>query len=248
VFSPEQIKNVDNQSPTSDPDIRYSLSNSGREVPLDERLTGDSLLDAQDLIAEIEDVAEISPNGYVTVYHRTTEANAKRIIESGKMSAKEDGIFFSTQKDGEYSSDYGNGVVTLKVPVEKLVLDDIFDTEAHLRIPLKNRNQVLDVSAYIFEPGAADTKQSLSALGETPIRYGNYNVYGKDVALETDEDIAPVVENAALVEGNAIAAEEMYQDEELNGFGSQKIWYVIFSIVVITVMIFEIGTFITMYI
>ena len=151
---------------------QFSLSNDNQveEIPLEQRLSGDDLLDAQDMIAEIENVAEISPNGYVTVYHRTTEENAKRILESGKMSAKEDGIFFSTQKDGEYSSDYGNGVVTLKVPVEKFVLDDIFDTEAHLRIPLKSRKEILDVSAYISGlPGIKDavTNNGKFSLSDT---------------------------------------------------------------------------------
>lgn len=141
-------------------DTKYSLTDSDgkqmadgnysvAEVPLEERLSGDALLDAEDLIAEIENIADISPNGYVTVYHRTTAENAKRIMESGKMSAKEDGIFFSTQKDGAYSADYGDGIVELKVPVEKFVLDDIFDSEAHLRIPLENRNKTLDVSEYL---------------------------------------------------------------------------------------------------
>lgn len=154
-------KHPDNIAPT---DVKYSLSS---ETPLDQRLSGDALLDAEDLIAEIEGVAEVSPNGYVTLYHRTTEDNAKKIIKTGKMSAKEDGIFFSTQKDGAYSADYGDSVVELKVPVEKLVLDDIFDSEAHLRIPLKNRNEVLDVSAYLPTSNtSADIQYSLSEDSE----------------------------------------------------------------------------------
>lgn len=125
---------------------QYSMT---KAVPLDQRLSGDALLDAEDLISEIEDVADIDSNGYVTVYHRTTEDNAKRIMVTRKMSAKEDGIFFSTQMDGANSTGYGKGVVKLRVPIEKFVLDDIFDDEAHLRIPLKNRRDVLDISEYI---------------------------------------------------------------------------------------------------
>ena len=173
---------------------QFSLSNDVQveEIPLEQRISGDDLLDAQDMITEIEDVAEISQNGYVTVYHRTTEENAKKIMETGKMSAKEDGIFFSTQKDGEYSSDYGSSVVTLKVPVEKFVLDDIFDTEAHLRIPLKSRKEILDVSAYISSQ--PDMNLSLSEKDAAPT--GKF--LGKDMALETvaettdtEADIAP---------------------------------------------------------
>ena len=192
AFESEQLKNVDNTKPTTDVDIRYSLS----ETPLEERVSGDDLLDAQDLIAEIENVAEISPNGYVTLYHRTTEDSAKKIRESGKMSAKEDGIFFSTKKEGENAVGYGNGVVELKVPIEKLVLDDIFSDEAHLKIPLKNRNQIIDVSNYLVE-----TKHS---LGDQTAPIGNYNVYGKDIALEKNStetrqelETAPVQEVVA---------------------------------------------------
>lgn len=167
-----------------------------RTVPLEERLSGDALLDAQDLIADIEDVADISPEGYVTVYHRTSESNAKRITESGKMIAKEDGIFFSTQKNGVYASGYGNSVIEMKIPVEKLVLDDIFDTEAHLRIPLKNRNQVLDVSDYLVQ----SEKFSLSPEGEGGPQYGDYNVYGEDITTPDWNDIAPPVETAQTAE------------------------------------------------
>lgn len=172
---------------------RYSLSEDAglslSEQTLEDRLSGDDLLDAQDLIAEIENVAEISPNGYVTLYHRTTEDNAKKIRESGKMSAKEDGIFFSTKADGDYSVDYGDGVVKLKVPVEKLVLDDIFSDEAHLKIPLKSRKEILDVSNYLVN---TDIRHS---LGDQTAPVGNYHVYGKDIALEQPENVENITEN-----------------------------------------------------
>jgi hypothetical protein len=57
-----------------------------------------------------------------------------------------------------------------------------------------------------------DIRRSLSTEDEAPTRYGDYNVYGKDVALETDE-IAPVTENAALVaENDTIAVEDSVED------------------------------------
>ena len=58
-----------------------------------------------------------------------------------------------------------------------------------------------------------DIRHSLSVEGEVPTKYGDYNVYGKDVALETDE-VAPVAENAEIVEENdTIAAEELFPDD-----------------------------------
>lgn len=165
----------------------YSLS----EIPLNERVTGDALLDAEDLISEIEDVAEVSPNGYVALYHRTTKENAKKIMDTGKMSAKEDGIFFSTKKNSQYTDGYGDSVVEFKIPVEKLVLDDIFDDEAHLRLPLKNRNQILDVSNYIVKGTSENGIDfSLSSKNNDIAPTKGWSVYGKDIALE--KDIAPV--------------------------------------------------------
>lgn len=118
--------------------------------PLESRVSGDELLDAKDNIDLIKDVGgDVDSNGYVTLYHRTSHENAERIRKSGNMSAKEDGVFFSTSKSG-YNKDYGDDVVELKVPVEKLQLDDIFDNEAHFRIPLKSRESTLDVSGYII--------------------------------------------------------------------------------------------------
>ena len=59
----------------TDSDIKYAEAadeKDSMQKTLADRLAGDELLDAEDLIAEIEDVAEISPDGYVTLYHRTT--------------------------------------------------------------------------------------------------------------------------------------------------------------------------------
>ena len=171
----------------TDSDIKYAEAadeKDSMQKTLADRLAGDELLDAEDLIAEIEDVAEISPDGYVTLYHRTTSDNAKRILETKKMSAKEDGIFFSTKENGEYSLDYGDSVVKFKVPVEKLVLDDIFSDEAHLRIPLENKNVVLDVTEYLTEEPAETQRNSLSDNTEDIAPLPGWNVKGSDIAYD----------------------------------------------------------------
>lgn len=54
---------------------------------LEQRVSGDELLDAQDLIEEIKLVgANVDKNGYVTLYHQTTNENAdvKIELDSGK--------------------------------------------------------------------------------------------------------------------------------------------------------------------
>lgn len=123
--------------------------NTSLSTPLEARVSGDALLDAQDTIDLVKDIGgKVDENGYVTLYHRTSKENAEKIRSTGKMSAKEDGVFFSTSKTG-YNDGYGDTIVEFKVPAEKLVLDDIFENEAHFKIPLKNRKEVLDVAEYL---------------------------------------------------------------------------------------------------
>lgn len=191
AFYPEQTKDVDNTNPTSNPDIKYSLSAPVNKIPLEQRVSGDALLDAQDTLDLVRDVGgKADNNGYVTLYHRTSEENAEKIRRTGKMSAKEDGIFFSTSKAG-YNEGYGDAVIEFKIPAEELVLDDIFENEAHFRVPLKNRNAVLNVSEYLVD--RSEEGYSLSKPGENNIPTDGYAVYGRDVKLQ--KEIAPIRED-----------------------------------------------------
>lgn len=181
---------------------------------LSERVSGDELLNAEDLIDVVKSVGgEVDNNGYITLYHRTTEQAKEKILSSGKMTAKEDGIFFSTKKDGQ-ANGYGDSVIEMRIPVEKLILDDIFDDEAHLRYPLENRNSHLDVSEYIYDKNdtknIAPVKNSLSEQGEQPSSVGTPLkdlYYGDDIApvketqsttdTESTDNIAPITEDEA---------------------------------------------------
>ena len=71
---------------------------------LEQRISGDELLDAQDLIEEIKSVgAKVDKNGYVTLYHQTTNENADKIRQTGKMFAKEPYVYFSTSENASQS-------------------------------------------------------------------------------------------------------------------------------------------------
>ena len=89
---------------------------------------------ANDLISEISEFSKITDDGLVTVYHRTTAENAKQIRDSGTMTPKEDGLFFSTSTKGQ-AEGFGDEVIEMQVPADRLLLDDLFDAEAHLRLP-----------------------------------------------------------------------------------------------------------------
>ena len=200
-------------------DTRYSISNN---VPLEKRVSGDDLLDAQDLISEIEDVgAEIDSNGYVTVYHQTSEENAKKIKESGKMVSNEQAVFFSTSPNAQQSEGRGTVKLKFKIPAEELSLDDIFSDNADVRIDLKGKKDI-DISSYLQNNDLKYSKDSktwqefveknfknegkgakLQDLKEKPkktvalsdtatkMKSGKTTVYSKDIKL-TDEDIDSV--------------------------------------------------------
>ena len=118
---------------------------------LEERVSGDKLLDTQDLINEIKDVgAEVDDNGYVTVYHQTTDENAQKIRETGQMISKEPSVFFSTSKNASQSDGRGTTKLEFKIPAEELELDDLFSDNADVKIRLNGKNS-LDVSNYLVD-------------------------------------------------------------------------------------------------
>ena len=106
--------------------------------------------DSLDLLEEINlsGGAQIDELGNVTLYHRTTPEAASKIKETGVMTGKEDRLFFSTKPDGEISG-YGSELVKVKIPINKLKLDDIFANEAHVTLKTNfkptNVNVVSDI-------------------------------------------------------------------------------------------------------
>lgn len=134
-------------------EFKYSLNS--KEEPesgsfsLEQRVSGDELLDAQDLIEEIKSVgANVDKNGYVTLYHQTTNENADKIKQTGKMIANEPYVYFSTSKDASQSDGRGNTKLEFKIPAEKIMLDDLFSDNADVKIKLDSGKE-LDISNYI---------------------------------------------------------------------------------------------------
>lgn len=151
---------------------------------LEQRVSGDALLDAQDLIDEVKSVgANVDKNGYVTVYHQTTKENADKIRQSGKMIANEDSVYFSTSKNASQSEGRGQTKLEFKIPAEKLLLDDIFSDNADLKVPLKG-SKTLDVSNYLVN----DTKYSQQNDNSSILKNSN----GKEI------DVSDLKENSTM--------------------------------------------------
>ena len=119
-------------------------------------VAGDRLLDVQDTAEEIiANGGKINSDGTVTLYHATTP-EAKFAIEStGKFVGKEPNIFFSTSPSGQIKG-YGDSIVEFKVPLEKLELDDVFGTEAHLKMANEGIGKSTEVGKYINKLSTVD--------------------------------------------------------------------------------------------
>ena len=154
-------------------------------VPLEQRLFGDDLLNAYDLISELKDNgAAVDENGYVTVYHRTNSDNANSIIRTQKMIGKEDNIFFSTNPQGSNNQGYGNAIIRLTVPVEDLVLDDIFGDEASVSIPIKDKKN-LRLNVQKYKPTIYNVEQPMFSLSSTdPTAKRLKKTYGSKMSAE----------------------------------------------------------------
>lgn len=154
---------------------------------------------ANDLLSEIAEFSEVN-NGVVTVYHRTSKENADRIRESGNIIPKEDGVFFSTKRDGE-AIGFGDEVIEFKIPADQLTLDDIFDDEAHVKIKA-TANRSTDISQLLAQPtsedapgarGYYDPTNSIIRLTEAADLSTFLHEFGHfmyEMELKSDSDIA----------------------------------------------------------
>jgi len=143
-------------------DFEMSLKNRG--------VKGDKILDAKDMAEELKDVgAKINNDATVTLYHRTTKENKEKILNNKKMFGREDGIFFSTKKDSSQAEGFGDELIKVNVPLERLQLDDLFDDEAHLRVPTKRANEMIDISGWLTKSfsSLSDYIDSIEKVNDT---------------------------------------------------------------------------------
>ena len=154
------------------------LSESRREEAnkaLEKRLKGDSLLEAKDTLDELLDNnAEINSDGTVVVYHRSTEETTRKIVSSNEMFGLEDGVFFSTLRNGQAES-YGDSVVKMSLPIEMIEIDDVFGDEAHVRIPTKKPNQKISIKKFnpVIEQEAPLVESRRFEVDINPIKYAS---------------------------------------------------------------------------
>ena len=113
----------------------------------------------------------IDKGGSVKLFHRTTPEAAAEIRRTGQMTGKEDGIFFSTSPEGQ-TTGYGSEVVEVNIPLSDLQLDDLFKTEAHLRLPLNRAGEKVAVDVVDATPirAGTTTKSAVEEFGEQMVQ------------------------------------------------------------------------------
>tara|TARA_R110000744_G_scaffold276830_1_gene389372 strand:+ start:178 stop:1650 length:1473 start_codon:yes stop_codon:yes gene_type:complete len=131
----------DNKKDEPKADPKQSLQKRG--------VKGDDLLNQLDSIDHFKNSgAKVNNDATVTVYHYTNSDTKDIIHKTGKMKGAEDGVFFTTKKDGD-AKDFGNSLISANIPIELLNLDDDLGDELHLRIPTDKRGQSVDVSKFL---------------------------------------------------------------------------------------------------
>ena len=136
----------------------------------------------EDLLEELriyDPSAEVSAEGRITVYHRTSEENADMIRKTGIMRAKEDALFFSSKSEG-YASDYGDTVITFKIPSTQLRVNDIFEGEVHFDMPLKRsaNGWSANVKNFLVDEGSPFALSERFNEKSKDIRYKVRNIVG----------------------------------------------------------------------
>ena len=75
------------------------------------------------------------------------------------MKGLEDGVFFTTNGDDSQAEGFGSEQIELRIPLEKLQLDDVFGNEAHVRIPTQKSNEIVDVKDFLIESSKKESKE-----------------------------------------------------------------------------------------
>lgn len=91
-------------------------------------------------LVDMDDVpVEVSSDGTITLYHRTTAEKAESLRKTGRFKSLENTneTFFSNKLEGQ-AVGYGDAVITVKVKPEKVRLDDAFH-DGEITVAVSNK-------------------------------------------------------------------------------------------------------------
>lgn len=227
VFSPEQIKNVDNTNPTGDPDIRYSLSVS--DYGMSHRPSTD-YGDGSNFEENMPDVFE-HPEWY---FLKSEAHNMESLRALRKVRGNPEGeitIYRATIGD---TINEGDWISPSKKYAEMHNWHSLDGKGKILELKVKAKDIRFagdDINEFGYFPNGVDA-YSLSRFDEQLAEKRGYNVYGSDVLLPKAQTVpetpaeAPVEEIAPVVVPEELRYEEgqPLTEEDLPYFEQERSW------------------------
>lgn len=102
----------------------------------------------RDLITEIKSKkGVISENGILTAYYALSKYNKKSYEKTGEVGAGSDKVMFSTKNTPNLKK-YGNEILTLYVPVEKLYFVASTKEEILVKIPFRSSYRRMNLKQF----------------------------------------------------------------------------------------------------
>lgn len=110
---------------------------------------------------------KVNRDGSVTLFHRTSEEKAYEIRSSGDFKSLEntDETFFSNKPNGQ-AAGYGDGLIAVRVPAEKLRVDDAFKDEIHFAVSNKDLSKESIIRDPLSASRATESGDPLIALAK----------------------------------------------------------------------------------
>lgn len=135
---------------------------------------------------ELEDLEgtpiPINKNGTITLFHRTSAENAKKIKTTGEFVSEErEKVFFSSKEKGQ-AEGFGEEIIQIKIDPSKVSLDDAFrDGEIHVLINNK------DISLENIITPVAKAEPTISKLKERAVERIKERGYELNQMVQVDE-------------------------------------------------------------
>lgn len=91
---------------------------------------------------------QISPEGIVTCYYALSKYNKRSYDKDGTVGAGSDKIMLSTHKTSNLKK-FGDIILTLYVPIEKLYFVAITKEEVLMKIPFRSSKRKMNIKQYL---------------------------------------------------------------------------------------------------
>jgi len=228
AFQPEQIKNIDNAKPTSDPDIRYSLSEDSEGRGLNPAVQ-----------KRFENSKAIDENGNLKVLYHGTASGEFSVFDKSKGSVEGDfgSGFYFTDNESDVSNNYEGGgpdfdnkVARRAEQIEAEEDIDYDEAEERARKELYKGSHKFEVYLNIENPAIVgetmlfDNERYLSEYNEED--FDDYDEYIAEVDQLLADDIDKIVwevdRNTGLYSTDGIA-EVLYEAYAEGGIGIEEL-------------------------